>query len=90
MCLSPPPCGRAGNAIFTALEQSQEAIEITSEDQVIQVNLDHSFPIVTLIVSLSLLPFVTHSLSLYLSLCLCLSLSVSVFVSLSPFVSQVF
>uniref|UniRef100_A0A667X559 Phosphodiesterase n=1 Tax=Myripristis murdjan TaxID=586833 RepID=A0A667X559_9TELE len=27
---------RAGNAIFTALEQSQEAIEITSEDQVIQ------------------------------------------------------
>uniref|UniRef100_A0AAQ4S3C8 Phosphodiesterase n=1 Tax=Gasterosteus aculeatus aculeatus TaxID=481459 RepID=A0AAQ4S3C8_GASAC len=26
----------AGNAIFTALEQSQEAIEITSEDQVIQ------------------------------------------------------
>lgn len=28
---------RAGNAIFTALEQSQEAIEITSEDQVIQV-----------------------------------------------------
>lgn len=30
-------CTRAGNAIFTALEQSQEAIEITSEDQVIQV-----------------------------------------------------
>lgn len=29
---------RAGNAIFTALEQSQEAIEITSEDQVIQVS----------------------------------------------------
>uniref|UniRef100_A0A8C6UKN6 Phosphodiesterase n=1 Tax=Neogobius melanostomus TaxID=47308 RepID=A0A8C6UKN6_9GOBI len=28
--------GRAGNALFTALEQSQEAIEITSEDQVIQ------------------------------------------------------
>lgn len=28
---------RAGNAILTALEQSQEAIEITSEDQVIQV-----------------------------------------------------
>uniref|UniRef100_A0A3B4XAN1 Phosphodiesterase n=1 Tax=Seriola lalandi dorsalis TaxID=1841481 RepID=A0A3B4XAN1_SERLL len=27
---------RAGNAIFTAIEQSQEAIEITSEDQVIQ------------------------------------------------------
>uniref|UniRef100_H3CVS7 Phosphodiesterase n=1 Tax=Tetraodon nigroviridis TaxID=99883 RepID=H3CVS7_TETNG len=27
---------RAGNAIFTALEQSQEGIEITSEDQVIQ------------------------------------------------------
>uniref|UniRef100_A0A672GD79 Phosphodiesterase n=1 Tax=Salarias fasciatus TaxID=181472 RepID=A0A672GD79_SALFA len=27
---------RAGNAIFTALEQSQEAIEITSEDQIIQ------------------------------------------------------
>ncbi|XP_076025681.1 high affinity cAMP-specific and IBMX-insensitive 3',5'-cyclic phosphodiesterase 8A [Genypterus blacodes] len=27
---------RAGNAIFTALEQSQEAIEITSEDQLIQ------------------------------------------------------
>uniref|UniRef100_A0A7N9ALG5 Phosphodiesterase n=1 Tax=Mastacembelus armatus TaxID=205130 RepID=A0A7N9ALG5_9TELE len=27
---------RAGNAIFTALEQSQEAIEIMSEDQVIQ------------------------------------------------------
>uniref|UniRef100_A0A8C8DKL2 Phosphodiesterase n=1 Tax=Oryzias sinensis TaxID=183150 RepID=A0A8C8DKL2_9TELE len=27
---------RAGNAIFTALEQSQDAIEITSEDQVIQ------------------------------------------------------
>uniref|UniRef100_A0A8C6WVD7 Phosphodiesterase n=1 Tax=Neogobius melanostomus TaxID=47308 RepID=A0A8C6WVD7_9GOBI len=27
---------RAGNALFTALEQSQEAIEITSEDQVIQ------------------------------------------------------
>uniref|UniRef100_A0A665VSG2 Phosphodiesterase n=1 Tax=Echeneis naucrates TaxID=173247 RepID=A0A665VSG2_ECHNA len=27
---------RAGNAIFTAMEQSQEAIEITSEDQVIQ------------------------------------------------------
>ncbi|KAG7277369.1 hypothetical protein CRUP_025609 [Coryphaenoides rupestris] len=27
---------RAGNTIFTALEQSQEAIEITSEDQVIQ------------------------------------------------------
>lgn len=27
---------RAGNAIFTALEQSQEAVEITSEDQVIQ------------------------------------------------------
>uniref|UniRef100_A0A3Q3XKN3 Phosphodiesterase n=1 Tax=Mola mola TaxID=94237 RepID=A0A3Q3XKN3_MOLML len=27
---------RAGKAIFTALEQSQEAIEITSEDQVIQ------------------------------------------------------
>uniref|UniRef100_A0A8C5BIY3 Phosphodiesterase n=1 Tax=Gadus morhua TaxID=8049 RepID=A0A8C5BIY3_GADMO len=36
---------RAGNAIFTALEQSQEAIEITSEDQVIQVNLDHTLPI---------------------------------------------
>ena len=32
-------CTRAGNAIFTALEQSQEAIEITSEDQVIQVSL---------------------------------------------------
>lgn len=32
-------CTRAGNAIFTALEQSQEAIEITSEDQVIQVGL---------------------------------------------------
>lgn len=30
-------CTRAGNAIFTALEQSQEAIEITSEDRVIQV-----------------------------------------------------
>lgn len=29
---------RAGNAIFTALEQSQEGIEITSEDQVIQVS----------------------------------------------------
>lgn len=29
---------RAGNAIFTALEQSQEAIEITSEDQIIQVS----------------------------------------------------
>uniref|UniRef100_A0A665VSF2 Phosphodiesterase n=1 Tax=Echeneis naucrates TaxID=173247 RepID=A0A665VSF2_ECHNA len=29
---------RAGNAIFTAMEQSQEAIEITSEDQVIQVS----------------------------------------------------
>uniref|UniRef100_A0A8C5HRY7 Phosphodiesterase n=1 Tax=Gouania willdenowi TaxID=441366 RepID=A0A8C5HRY7_GOUWI len=27
---------RASNAIFTALEQSQEAIEITSEDQIIQ------------------------------------------------------
>uniref|UniRef100_A0A674PDA7 Phosphodiesterase n=1 Tax=Takifugu rubripes TaxID=31033 RepID=A0A674PDA7_TAKRU len=27
---------RAGNAIFTALEQSQEGIEITSEDQIIQ------------------------------------------------------
>lgn len=33
-------CTRAGNAIFTALEQSQEAIEITSEDQVIQVHFD--------------------------------------------------
>lgn len=32
-------CTRAGNAIFTALEQSQEAIEITSEDRVIQVGL---------------------------------------------------
>lgn len=32
-------CTRAGKAIFTALEQSQEAIEITSEDQVIQVGL---------------------------------------------------
>uniref|UniRef100_A0A665VRX2 Phosphodiesterase n=1 Tax=Echeneis naucrates TaxID=173247 RepID=A0A665VRX2_ECHNA len=30
---------RAGNAIFTAMEQSQEAIEITSEDQVIQVSV---------------------------------------------------
>lgn len=28
---------RACNAIFTALEQSQDAIEITSENQVIQV-----------------------------------------------------
>lgn len=35
-------CTRAGNAIFTALEQSQEAIEITSEDQVIQVGLSSS------------------------------------------------
>uniref|UniRef100_A0A8C9WWZ8 Phosphodiesterase n=1 Tax=Sander lucioperca TaxID=283035 RepID=A0A8C9WWZ8_SANLU len=33
---------RAGNAIFTALEQSQEAIEITSEDQVIQVDIQSS------------------------------------------------
>uniref|UniRef100_A0AAY4DKF5 Phosphodiesterase n=1 Tax=Denticeps clupeoides TaxID=299321 RepID=A0AAY4DKF5_9TELE len=31
-----PSLYRACNAIFTALEQSQEAIEITSEDQVIQ------------------------------------------------------
>ena len=34
------PFPRACNAIFTALEQSQEAIEITSEDQVIQVRLE--------------------------------------------------
>uniref|UniRef100_A0A672GCW7 Phosphodiesterase n=1 Tax=Salarias fasciatus TaxID=181472 RepID=A0A672GCW7_SALFA len=34
---------RAGNAIFTALEQSQEAIEITSEDQIIQVGFLSTF-----------------------------------------------
>uniref|UniRef100_A0A8K9XU60 Phosphodiesterase n=1 Tax=Oncorhynchus mykiss TaxID=8022 RepID=A0A8K9XU60_ONCMY len=33
---------RACNAIFTALEQSQEAIEITNEDQVIQVDIQSS------------------------------------------------
>uniref|UniRef100_A0A8K9UUY0 Phosphodiesterase n=1 Tax=Oncorhynchus mykiss TaxID=8022 RepID=A0A8K9UUY0_ONCMY len=33
---------RACNAIFTALEQSQEAIEITNEDQVIQVGFNYS------------------------------------------------
>lgn len=34
---------RACNSIFTALEHCQEAVEITSEDHIIQVNILHTF-----------------------------------------------
>ncbi len=32
-------CCRACNSVFTALEQCQEAVEISSEDHVLQVSL---------------------------------------------------
>lgn len=59
---------RAGNAIFTALEQSQEAIEITSEDQVIQVGFQSALtPLVAFVVSAAALAPSRSSSSFFLS-----------------------